>query len=82
MSKKAHLKPLLTMAEVDRVLDGTVATARIAGKSAQSISNAKKRGFYPKDTYAVMLAELAARGYWAPASLWRQIEATPAKECA
>lgn len=74
MTRKQPLILLSTLREVDAVLEGTVSTARLTGKSAASISNAKRRGFYPRDTYAVMQRELARHGYRGAPSLWRQVE--------
>ncbi|EIM25716.1 hypothetical protein [Microvirga lotononidis] len=74
MSKKQPLQYLPTLCDVHRKLGGTVAIARLTGKSAGSISNAKRRGFYPRDAYAVMRDELERLGSQAPASLWRQVE--------
>ena len=74
MTKKQPLQYLPTLCDVHRELGGTVAIARITGKSAGSISNAKRRGFYPRDAYAVMRAEMERLGFRAPASLWRQVE--------
>lgn len=82
MTKVRPLTPLETLPEVHRVLKGTSAIARLTGKSPASISNAKTRGYYPKDTHYAMKEELASLGYCAPASLWRQVEPAPTKECA
>lgn len=82
MERTQPLKLLLTLVEVDAVMGGTVATARLTGKSAASISNAKRRGKYPKDTHAIMQAELASLGYCAPAHLWGQVEPAASKEVA
>ena len=82
MTKTKPLILLTSLDAVDAVLGGTVATARIAGKSAASISNAKRRGSYPKDTHAVMQAHLANLGYCASAHLWGQVEPANSKEVA
>ena len=54
-------------------LGGTGAVARLTGKSPASISNAKRRGWFPRDAYAVMSERLAALDLSAPASLWKQV---------
>ena len=55
-------------------LGGTFAVARLTDKSPQEISNARTRNRLPPSTVLVMREELAARGYFAPASLWGALE--------
>lgn len=82
MTRKQPLQYLSTFDEVHETLGGTSAIARLTGKHPASISNAKRRGFYPRDAYAVMRAELERLGFWAPASLWRQVEPQQNSEAA
>lgn len=63
---------LKTAREVVAALDGIEAVSRLTGCRPKSVSawQAKDLSFPPK-TYVAMIQALAARGYTAPASLWR-----------
>ena len=73
MNYNKGMKTLHDINAVLEVLDGTGAVARLTGKSPASISNAKRRGWFPRDAHAVMTEHLETLGYTAPASLWKQI---------
>jgi hypothetical protein len=63
-------KKLSTAAEVIDVLGGTAATARIAGRKAQHVTNWRASGKLPANTFLVLSAALRERGKEAPPSLW------------
>jgi len=71
------MKQLLTTDEIAEALDGPAEISRLTGKPIAQISNAKKRGWWPRDTYPIMKAALELKGYTAPAHLWKMRELPP-----
>lgn len=65
---------LLTTVQVIERLGGVHAVAELTGRTYAAASNWTRFKTFPANTFAVMTAALAARGYHAPASLWRMVE--------
>lgn len=63
-------RELQTASEVIDRLGGTAATARLTGRRDQHVSNWRRSGRLPADTFLVMKVELRGRGCTAPAKLW------------
>ena len=64
------LKHIGTTTEAIDVLGGTVAVARLIGKSPQSVTNYRPRSRFPSDSYLTMRAALNEKGYDASPTLW------------
>ena len=64
------MRELHSAAEVIDALGGTAATARIAGRKDQHVSNWRASGRLPADTFLILQAELRERTLSAPPSIW------------
>jgi hypothetical protein len=65
------MRSLITTGEVIDALGGTAKCARLLGRPQQVISNWRRTPNFPPETYLAITGHLAARGFGAPASLWR-----------
>lgn len=72
--------PLETVDAVIDALGGTAAVARLVGRPAQAVSNWRKRGSMPAETFLVFDDALRARDLEAPSSLWGMVQAGEAAE--
>jgi len=70
------LDSLNTTDAVIDALGGTGATATLLGDGyyPQRVSNWRKKGRFPPDTFLVMSEALRERGKVAPSSLWNMLE--------
>lgn len=66
---------LTTTTEVLRVLGGVAAVAELTGNKVKAVEKWQQFETFPSKTYVALQAALGARGYAAPASLWRMVEA-------
>ena len=73
-------RDLQTAGEVIDALGGTAATARIAGRKDQHVSNWRASGRLPADTFLILQAELRDRDLNAPPSIWGIREAEQAAQ--
>ena len=64
------VRDLHTAAQVIDELGGTAATARLTGRKDQHVSNWRKSGRLPSDTFLIMMAELRDRDCNASPRLW------------
>ncbi len=68
-------RALTSASEVIDALGGTTATSRITGrKGLTPVYNWRATGRLPADTFLVLQAKLAERGYTAPPALWGIVE--------
>lgn len=72
MSRTKQLKMLTTVSEVLEALGGYAAIAERYGLSPQRTWNWTVQHTFPADMHEAMVADLAAKGFCAPGSLWRQ----------
>lgn len=61
---------LTTASEVIDRLGGTAATARLTSRRDQHVTNWRRSGRLPPDTFLIMQSELRRLGAEAPPSLW------------
>lgn len=57
----------------DKVIDklgGTAVTARLTGRKPQHVSNWRKAGRLPADTFLIVSKRLEEIGYCAPPNVW------------
>lgn len=74
---------LRTTKDVIEALGGTKQVALMTGREYPAAFNWRSFETFPPDTYLVLTAALAARGFSAPPSLWRMIApVTPAANAA
>lgn len=59
-----------TASDVIDALGGTLATAKIARRSMQAVSNWRKANRLPAETFLTISQELKSRGETAPPALW------------
>ena len=64
------MKELSTIEEVITALGGIKATADLCGRGYTTAANWKYRGFFPSNTYFLMLTELSRNNFSAPITLW------------
>jgi len=64
------MKRLKTVDDVIAALGGTTNTAKVLGRSAQSVSNMRIAGRMPSATFLRALRALRKAGYDAPPELW------------
>jgi hypothetical protein len=64
---------LRTVDEVVVALGGTKAVAGLAGRTDPAISNWRKAGQFPANTYLLLKGELEKIGKAAPDSLWAKM---------
>jgi hypothetical protein len=63
-------RELQTAGQVIDQLGGTAATARLTGRKDQHVTNWRRSGRLPADTFLIMMAELRDRDCNAAPSLW------------
>jgi len=66
-----RIRELKAASEIIDALGGTVEFGVLTGMSKQSVSNSKKNGTLPTDTYAIVTDALRRKGARAPYSLFR-----------
>jgi hypothetical protein len=64
------MQTVSTPSEAINALGGTVAVARLTGKSPQSVTNYRQAKRFPSDIYLIMKTALRIKGYDAPSTLW------------
>lgn len=67
------MEPLADTGAVIKALGGTYAVSQIFGCRMQNVSNWKKSGYFPPETFETFSRELVNRGLTALLSLWRTI---------
>lgn len=67
------MEPLADTGAVIDALGGTYAVSQIFGCRMQNVSNWRKSGYFPPDTFETFSRELVNRGLTALLSLWRTI---------
>lgn len=70
---------LKTTSDVMDILGGNTIVAEITGRSAQAVSNWRKFSTFPSNTFVILKAALAVKGYIAPDSLWGMTEVSAKK---
>lgn len=68
------MKQLESAREVISALGGNDAVEAMTGRDYKTVCGWGVKDRFPPETYVLMTAELAAYGFTAPPSLWRQIE--------
>ena len=66
------MQQLNTASEVIEALGGLKAVRALFDAKQSTVGMWKQAGAFPANRYLAMLSMLRARGYNAPASLWRQ----------
>jgi hypothetical protein len=79
MSKTKKLTPLTSTNAVIAELGGTQAVADLTKRAYNAAFNWHAQHAFPSNTYVVMTAALAARGFCAPDSLWGMTMAAEAQ---
>lgn len=69
-----------TVAQIVKILGGTARTAELADVSMTKISDSKRKGMLPTNTFDILRNALNAKGYTAPNALWGMKELPPDTE--
>jgi hypothetical protein len=67
---------LSTVDSVIEALGGNGAVARLTGRTHQAVSNWRRRGHFPSETFCVLRDELNRRDVPTALSLWRMVESS------
>jgi hypothetical protein len=72
-----HFDTASKLSSADEVIDalgGTVAVARLSGRSKQAVSSWRSNKRLPSNSYLLLSAALRERNLSAPAALWNMTE--------